>query len=226
MAIVRSKATDFADYYRSLEKDQERLREFKEFFSIGVSQFFRNPASFQFLKKDLLPDLVSKNPELRIWSAGCSYGAEAYSLAILLDELGVSLVHPILATDVAHMALDRARSGGLYSEEDLRHVDARCRKKYFEKAEGGYRVIDRLREMVEFKTHNLLEDEYTSEFDLILCRNVAIFLVDDMRDELHLRLRLALKPNGVLFLGNSEIIIPARGIGFENLAPSFYRRID
>ncbi|MDE3075576.1 MAG: chemotaxis protein CheR, partial [Chloroflexota bacterium] len=117
--MQRSHARTFTEYFRLLDRDPEKLREFQAFFTINVSELFRNPEKFDVLRRVVLPDLLNRHARLRVWSAGCSYGAEAYSIAILLKELAPRSRHYILATDVDESVLTRAQAADSYSEQDL-----------------------------------------------------------------------------------------------------------
>lgn len=221
--MSRSDAGGFLAYARLLERDPQRLQEFKDFITINVTEFFRNPEKYHELKELVLPALLRSSPSLRAWSAGCSMGAEPYSLAIILEELTPGQRHHILATDVDANILSRAREG-LYTERDLQNVDKSRRLKYFRKVNGGFQIVPEIRERVRFQQHDLLRDPFGNNYDLILCRNVVIYFTEKAKDELYLKFHRALKPGGVLFVGGTECIIKARELGFEPFSPFFYRK--
>ncbi len=221
--MSRSEAGGFLAYARLLERDPQRLQEFKDFITINVTEFFRNPEKYRELKELVLPALLRSSPSLRVWSAGCSMGAEPYSLAIILDELTPGQRHHILATDVDATILSRAREG-IYTERDIQNVDKSRRLKYFRKVNGGFQIIPEIRERVRFQQHDLLLDPFGNNFDLILCRNVVIYFTEKAKDELYHKFHRALKPGGVLFVGGTECIIKPRELGFEPFSPFFYRK--
>ncbi|MDY6833855.1 MAG: protein-glutamate O-methyltransferase CheR [Chloroflexota bacterium] len=211
-------------YCSDLEKDPALRKELKDFLTINVSEFFRDELQFNYLKRVILPGMLRKNKILNIWSAGCSNGAEAYSVAMLLDVLSPKVKHRILATDVDDAILSLAKEGGPYIGRELKNVDGLNLHKYFVRSGDGYKVVDHIGNRVEFARHNLLTDEFEKDFDLIICRNVVIYLTDDAKRNLNASFYESLKNGGVIFIGGSEIILSAREIGFESVGPSFYRK--
>ncbi|MEW6723421.1 MAG: protein-glutamate O-methyltransferase CheR [Bacillota bacterium] len=213
----------FDDYARLLEESPERLKEFRDFITINVSEFLRNPGKFEELKSNVLPQLLARKRQLNIWSAGCSNGAEPYSLAMLLDELTPGRPHRILGTDIDEEILKVAREG-LYTADDIREVSPARRARYFRAHGEQFRVVDALRSNVHFAVHNLLKDPFPMEMDLIVCRNVVIYFTDKAKDQLYRNFHQSLVPGGILFVGGTESMFNAREIGFEPMAPMFYRR--
>ena len=113
--------------------------------------------------------------------AGCSIGAEPYSVAMMLDELSPNGKHRILATDLDDQSLDRAQAGGPYSESHLEQVASGIKLKNFVKSDAGYKVAPKFKTMVDFRRHNLLSDRFEDGFDLIMCRNVTIYFTDQTK---------------------------------------------
>jgi chemotaxis protein methyltransferase CheR len=160
-----------------------------------------------------------------VWSAGCSHGHEPYSLAILLAETtGLHRHHLIQATDIDRSALQRAQAGGPYSASDLANVPLDLRARYFRVDGDQYYVVDDLRRKVTFAHHNLLADPFEEEFDLIVCRNVVIYIKAEAKVRLYQRFHDALRAGGVLFLGGTEVVSKPSSLGFELLNVSLYRR--
>nr|PZN37767.1 MAG: chemotaxis protein CheR [Bacillota bacterium] len=215
---------DLVRYARMLREDSQRVQEFRDFLTINVTEFFRNPDKFRELKESILPDLLARSPRLRIWSAGCSTGAEPYSVAIILDELGAASRAEILASDIDERALDQARLG-IYSEREMKEVDPVRRRRYFVPTGDGWQVVPAIRRRVRFWAMNLLADPFPEACDLILCRNVVIYFSEEAKDQLYRRFRAALKPGGVLFVGGTESLLRARELGFAPITPFFYRAI-
>ncbi|MGE5620286.1 MAG: CheR family methyltransferase [Sphingomonadaceae bacterium] len=222
--LARSKTASLLEYAKELEKP-DRLQQFLDFFTINVSEFFRIPDKFELLASQVLPKLIATTRELRIWSAGCSNGAEPYSLAILLEELAPLGRWSILATDVDRTTLARAQRGDRYTASDLRNVSERRLTRFFERDETGYRVKDRLKERIRFQVHDLLKDPFESGFHVILCRHVVIYFTEEAKNTLYLKFADSLVDGGVLFVGGTEIISRAREFGFETMGVSFYRKI-
>src|SRR5262249_32936523 len=154
---------------RVLETDPQRRQEFKDYVTINVSEFFRDGERFGELERRVLPMLLEGGPGLRVWSAGCSMGAEPYSLSILLNELAPGRAHSILATDIDHTILDRARAGAGYLPADVRNAAAdRLRRWFVASPDGKYSVGPGARTAIRFQKHDLLRDAYPrGPFDLI-----------------------------------------------------------
>ncbi|MGQ9674951.1 MAG: CheR family methyltransferase [Chloroflexota bacterium] len=223
--MARAGAVNLAVYARMLEHDPQRLREFCDYLTINVSEFFRDPDHFSILGDRILPELLASTQRLNLWSAGCANGAEPYSLAILLKELSVGSRHRLLATDIDDRSLHRAREGRDYRQQDVRNVPVPLLHKYFRQHDGRYSVVEGIRKQPIFKKHNLLRDPFEEGFDLIVCRNVVIYFTAEARERLFRRFSASLKPGGVLFVGTTEIIQNCHRFGLESLQPSFYRRV-
>ena len=169
-------------------------------------------------------------PKLRVWSAGCSHGHEPYSLAITLAEVtGFYRRHYILGTDIDRSALERAQTGGPYTDEEATKVPPPLLDRYFARHPSGnhgdgHYIIESLRRRMSFRYQNLLADPFERGFDLIVCRNVVIYFTAEVKDRLYKRFYEALRPGGVLFVGGTEIISKASDLGFETAGISFYRR--
>ncbi len=220
--MERAKAKSLSQFYRILKQDPQALEDFLDRFAINVSELFRNPERFEDLRRKVLPELFNGRP-LRVWSAGCSFGAEPYTLAVILEDLERPVSYRILATDIDTAALARARNP-VFSDHDMRSVPPRLRNKYFIKTDGGWAPSDVLRHRISFRHHNLLADPFEGNIDLILCRNVVIYFDDDAKDKLYRRFFDSLRPGGVLFIGATERIPNADEIGFEPFLPFFYRK--
>lgn len=224
--LARSNHLTWPTFFRAIQHDQVELGKLKDYLTINVSSFFRDPEKFEYLRESILPELLRGRPRLRVWSAGCSHGHEPYSLAIMLARVtGLYCRHFILATDIDRSALERAQAGGPYKAEEVVNVPPPMLRRYFRARDDGYRVIEGLRRKVTFRHHDLLAEPFESEFDLIICRNVVIYFKAEVKQRLYQRFHDALRPEGVLFLGGTEIMSKAPDIGFETLGMSIYRRI-
>lgn len=217
----RAKANDFVDYARILERDPASLQAFQDFFTINVSEFFRDGQRFRELEDIILPRLLKNRRQLRVWSAGCSYGAEPYSVAVILEEKHC-LDYRILATDIDRKILDRARLGQDYTPSELKNVDERLLAKYFARTGERYAVVSRIRQKIEFRPHDLLQDPFDGDFDLILCRNVVIYFTEEAKALIYHKFYRSLRPGGVLFVGGTEVIMKAGEMGFRSDPCSFY----
>ncbi len=225
--VERAGFQRFTDYFNYLAADETRLRGFIDRLAINVSELFRNPEQFEILRTQVLPDLLRRSMYLKLWSAGSSYGAEAYSLAILLHELAPNRSHQILGTDIDQEVLERARRG-VFAESDLRSAPIEYKQKYFrafqENGRTLYEADPALKRYLKFERHNLLADPYPQGFDLIACRNVVIYFSDEAKERIFREFYHALKPGGYLFLGNTERIFNYTQIGFENPSAFFYQK--
>jgi chemotaxis protein methyltransferase CheR len=214
----------FWEYYHLLDANPEAMEEFRKRMTINVSELFRNPEKFVELEKDLLPALRASYGKLNIWSAGCSYGAEPYTLAMQLREMGMGAGQArVLATDIDDEMLARARTG-VFTEADMRNVAESRRQRFFTQSDGHFQVKAEVRSLVEYRHHDLLVDRFEKGFHLVLCRNVVIYFTDEAKDVLYRRFTESLVPGGVLFVGSTERVFGAREIGLESLGPFFYRK--
>jgi chemotaxis protein methyltransferase CheR len=222
---LRHGAPTLTAFAELMARDEAALTAFKNFFTINVSEFLRDPSRWNDLTRHVLPGLLQESGRgaLRIWSAGCSYGAEPYTLAMLLEEISPGKPHQITATDIDETILARAHRGAGYIEADLRHVDGVRRERFFLKdADGSYRVKDALKARVRFVRQDLLAEVPGSGLDLIVCRNVVIYFTDEAKQALYERMYGALRPGGVLFVGGTEIVAGAREVGLDPFLTSFY----
>ncbi|WP_305045150.1 CheR family methyltransferase [Geoalkalibacter sp.] len=193
--------------------------------SIQVSQFFRNPSTFELLHRQVLPELFRRlrlegRRELRAWSLGCAGGEEPYSLAMLLDQLvPPRMKYGIRAADISPAVLARAREG-LYEPARLNGLPPGWRERYFSAEGGRWRLHEKLRRQVCFVEHNVLADQGFGEADLILCRNVLIYFSRAEQERVLRRLAACLPPGGVLVLGRAETLIGESRELFSILNPA------
>lgn len=223
--VQRVGAQGYGEYARMLERDPARVQEFRDYFTINVTEFFRDVDRFRFLETKALPELLEKRSPLKVWSAACSNGSEPYSVAILLRELAPTLSHKVLATDVDVTIANRARRGDKYISAELKNVSpARLQKAFTPSPDGTYTVRPEIRSLVDIRLHNLLTPPPMQGFDLILCRNVVIYFTDDAKTVLYKHLVDALRPGGMLFVGGTEMVASAHQLGLTAIGPSFYRK--
>ncbi len=224
--LARHQIGSFTEYARILETNAERRQEFKDYVTINVSEFFRDGDRFGDLERRVIPAMVSGRNALHVWSAGCSIGAEPYSLAMLLNELAPGRPHSILATDIDQTILDRARAGTGYLATDLRNVGGeRIRRWFVATTDGRFDVTPAARAIVRFQKHDLLRDRYPAgPFDLIACRNVVIYFTEEAKDRIYQSFVNSLAPGGVLFVGGTEAIMRPQEFGLIVIGPGFYRR--
>lgn len=222
--MERNGTNDYDKFLEMLAKDKELYKKFFEHLTINVTEFFRTPEKFDELEKTMIPMLLKKSPKLNIWSAGCSVGAEPYSLAMMLNDITPGVTHRILATDLDAEILAKAKAGGPYLENEIKNLPSERVKKYLVKTSEGYKVSDEIRRKVDFKRQNLLKDRFDTGFDLILCRNVVIYFTEEAKDILYRNFFASLKKEGVLFVGGTEAIMNFRDMGYNQIRPFFYQK--
>lgn len=222
--VQRNGFAGFAEYFDHVALDKEEFASFIEYLTINVSEFFRTPDKFGKLETEVIPELLQRSPSLNIWSAGCSIGAEPYSLSIIMKELTPGKKHRILASDLDIEILGKAKAG-VYLENEIKSMSPARLKKYFVQQEDGrYAVNDEIKKGIEFKRHNLLKDPFEKNFDLILCRNVVIYFTEEAKKQLYTNFFASLKPGGVLFVGATEAILNFRDMGYVAYKPFFYQK--
>jgi chemotaxis methyl-accepting protein methylase len=203
-----------AAYVRYLQENSQEVELLFKELLIGVTSFFRDPATWEQLQEKAIPDLLADRPDgraLRAWSAGCSTGEEAYSLAIAFKEVleqvkpGKNFTLQIFATDLDRETVDRARQG-IYPDNIAADVSPERLKRFFIKEENDYRVGKEIREMVTFATQNIIMDPPFTKLDILICRNLLIYLTPELQKKLLPLFHYSLNPGGVLFLGNAETI--------------------
>ncbi len=223
-ALQRMGLRSVAELVARAHQDPEVLRELVDRLTINVSEFFRNPELFDVLRERVLPELRGRFGALRVWSAGCSHGAEAYSVAMLLAEQDPAGPWSVLGTDIDRTALAQAEAGR-YREEDVRHVSMTRRQGFLQRDGDGWLVQPSLRARVRFRRHDLLTEPFGGPWHLILCRNVVIYFTEEAKRTLYRKFAEALQPGGYLFVGAAEQVTGARELGFEPTYPFFYRKV-
>ena len=196
--------------------------------------FFRDRAPFDLLARHALPKLAARRDpgrRIRIWSAGCSTGQEVYSIAMLFAEnpdkwRGWTI--DVLGSDVSAGVVDRARSGTYTQFEVQRGLGINQMIRWFEECDDGWRAVEPLRKVVRFQVHNLMESPpHPGDFDIVLCRNVLLYLTPEKRRIAFDRLASALAPDGWLMLGAGETVIgQTERFGADIEARGLYRRTD
>ncbi|HEX7471529.1 MAG TPA: CheR family methyltransferase [Candidatus Limnocylindrales bacterium] len=202
-----------AGYGKQLESDPEEYARLISSLLIKVTEFFRDPKMFDYLRDQTLPILIEEarrhGRPLRVWSAGCSTGEEAYSLAIMLAEAMGAETEPldvrVFATDIDSAAIAFARRG-LYPPAALQNVSAALRERYFVKSDGGYEVVKSIRSLMIFGEHDLGARSPFPRIDLVLCRNVLIYFNPTMQRVALETFGLSLRDGGRLVLGPSETV--------------------
>ncbi|MEA2545751.1 MAG: two-component system, chemotaxis family, CheB/CheR fusion protein, partial [Chloroflexota bacterium] len=225
--------SSLADYSKLIEDDPEEYARLISSLLIKVTEFFRDPKVFEHLREHLLPKLIADarrhGRQLRVWSAGCATGEEAYSLAMMVSEAMDDQAEPVdvrvFATDIDSAALAFARRG-LYPPAALEKVPAPLRTRYFAKSDGGFEVVKSLRSFMIFGEHDLGARAAFPRIDLILCRNVLIYFSLPMQRAALETFGFSLRDDGRLVLGPSETVaaLPAPYVE-DHVRLRIYRRL-
>lgn len=230
MAAIAINPSDYALY---LQKNRDEAESLVGSFQISYSQFFRNGLTFAVLEQLVLPQLLSHKPEngeIRVWSAGCSTGQEAYSIAILLEELLISSSKPmrfrIFATDLSSEVLDTARTG-VYDEDSLSNVRMKYIKRYFSKMGAAYQIVPGLTEKIVFSQYDLLDahstnppDSIYGDFDMIFCCNLLFYYQTPVRRSIVKKLKRSLAAGGFLITGEAESLFMGNDQNLKMLSAS------
>ena len=205
--------TDPATYIQWLMASELTLKHvdiLAKHLTIGETYFFRDMQLFNTIKKTILPSLmktrVGKNQSMHFWSAGCCTGEEPYSLAMLLDRSLPERFQwdiKIMATDINSIFLKKARQG-IYTDWSFRDAPAWCKEQYFKQNKKKFEILPVIREMINFKQLNLIQEIDASWIDLIFCRNVLMYFAPELREQVITRLYHALSPQGWLVVSPSE----------------------
>lgn len=197
------------EYLEYIASNEEELHLLYQNILIGVTQFFRDKEAFSVLESEVYNYLKDKPEyyELKVWSIACSTGEEAYSIAIVIDQVSKRLEKKfhikIFASDIDEKALLKARSAS-YSEESITDIAPDILQNYFTKTDNGYKVTEEIRKNIVFTKHNILSDPPFINQDIISCRNLLIYIKPEAQQELFTLLHYTLKDDGILFLGSSE----------------------
>jgi two-component system CheB/CheR fusion protein len=204
---------DYVDYQDRLESSAEEFRYLFNTILINVTSFFRDTETWTYLQREILPELlagIGPTEEIRVWSAGCSSGEEAYTLAIALAEaLGIEECVKrvkIYGTDVDEEALREARAG-LYPAKSLDVMSEELRKRYFEANGAQFVLRSDLRRRVIFGRHDITRDAPISRLDLLVCRNTLMYFNVEAQSKIIDRFHFALREGSHLFLGKAEMLL-------------------
>jgi chemotaxis protein methyltransferase CheR len=217
---------DLTEYGMRLKAEPEELDAFLDRVTINVSHLWRHEDQWTSLSRTILPELAEANSgRVRAWSAGCSYGAEAYTLAAVAREAVPQARVEIEGTDLDRRMVARAQAG-LFSPEDARTAPRRTLERWFDKTpEGGWQAKRELISMTKFSVGDLLRMPVPkARYQLVICRNTVIYFTEEVRDALHERLVTALAPGGYLVVGTSERVADPRGLGLTSPFHFIYRK--
>jgi len=233
---------DFEDYLSFIKGNTEELDTLLDVITINVSHFFRDPLTFELLAESILPSILlgkvqNGDDTLRIWSTGCSMGEEAYSIAILIQELlfkqGLAMKLHLFGTDIDTKILGRAATA-VYPVASVENVKYGLLKKYFIPAGKEFMIIPEIKRQVTFSFYDILDKKHTvppdsifGNFDLVLCRNLLIYFNTEYQETILAKLLYALTPKGYLILGKTESL-PIKSQQYFNRIVDFrpiYRKL-
>lgn len=233
--ILSSGLNSFDDYYQVLSKgdNDEEMSALIDLVSTNHTYFNRENDHYKFFVEEALPEIIerqrAKNDlDLRIWCAGCSYGQESYTLAMLLQEVLGAEYHKwkagVLATDISSRALAHAMKG-IYDDDQVGKAPEDLRKKYFRKSNEGWIVADKVRNEVTYRRFNLMNEvfQFKKPFHIIFCRNVMIYFDQPTREALVSRFHKTTEKDGFLFIGHSETLGRSQ-TEYKYLKPAVYKR--
>lgn len=222
--ITKNKFKGYDDYIIAIKKEKTLLEEFVNYLTINVSEFYRNPEQWKVLETDILPELLKRGKNLKVWSAACSTGDEPYTLVMLLSKFIPMSNISILATDLDKQVIEKAKLG-VYSSKSLVGLPKEYKDKFFKAVgDNAYQIDNSVKKCVQFKQHNLLKDTYPTGYDLILCRNVLIYFTEEAKDAVFRKFNSSLKNEGILFIGSTEQIMNYKEINYERKNSFFYVR--
>jgi two-component system CheB/CheR fusion protein len=225
--------TSMDGYARHLPDHPDEVALLQKDLLIGVTDFFRQPQAWETLERKVIAPLMENAApglEVRVWVPGCSSAKEVYSLAMLLTEqaerTGSKAGFQIFATDANPTALAEARKGSYAAADIGENVSAERLNRFFSERDGYYQVIKSIRERIVFATQNITADPPFSRMDLIICRNLLIYLDQQVQRKIIILFHYALRDGGFLFLGNAETIGDREDL-FEPVSKKWriYRRI-
>lgn len=224
--IAKHNIVGYNNYVAELKKNKVVFEEFVNYLTINVSEFYRNPEQWALLEREILPYLFDKfGKNIKIWSAACSTGDEPYSLVMLLSKFMPLNRIKIIATDIDKQVLDKARMG-LYNEKSLKALPKEFIAEHFNMINSNtFQISDSVKACVDFKQHNLLKDEYPSNCDLIICRNVLIYFTEDAKNSIYQKFHSSLKKEAILFVGSTEQIIQPQSLGYTPHKSFFYKKM-
>jgi chemotaxis protein methyltransferase CheR len=222
--FARRGMVNLSESLPTLRRDPAELDALLDRVTINVSQLWRHPDQWARLQEHILPELAGAGRTIRAWSAGCSYGAEAFTMAATCRQAIPSAIVRVVGTDIDARVIARAREA-VFTDEDARGVPNHLMTRFYDRSGNGWRAKPELRAMVRFEAADLLRlDPGVGTYDLIMCRNTVIYFAESIRDALHGRLARALRPGGYLVIGPTERVASSREIGLEPVHPFILRR--
>jgi len=227
-----TKSRSYKEYSDILLKNGEEEKQLKETLTVNVTELFRNPEMYESVRMNVLPELIKSKGEnrvLKIWSAGCSNGEEASSIAIMLREfLGASFKRyniSIQCTDIDEDSLAKAEKA-TFTAKSLEKISMDRLDRFFVKTDNSYVLNEELRKLLRVKRHDMISGPKMSGFDLIYCRNVTIYFEQKLQEVLYQNFYNALNEGGYFVMGKTESLVGPAGRMFKpvDLKERIYQR--
>lgn len=226
---VRMRATNvrsFKEYMLIFIKNESESKKLKETLTVNVTELFRNPETYEVFRKIVLPRLIKakeREHKIKVWSAGCSDGEEPYSIAILFYEMlrfSSKKFHiSIIGTDIDEESLRKAENG-IYQTKHLEKISSERLKNFFTREDKvNYRVKDEIRNMVEFRQHDMISGPRIYGYDIIFCRNVTIYFEQKLQEKLYMKFYDALNEGGYFIMGKTETLVGPAANKFKPVEP-------
>ena len=218
-----SGAANLREYAQKIRDEENTRRNFLDYITINVTEFYRNKEIFDEFDTVLKEVLIPRFNQIKIWSAACSLGAEPYTVALILEKNQLRN-SKILATDIDEIILEKARVGS-YQENEIRNVPSQELAKHFVKRDHEYHLSEKIKKMVEFKKHDLILDPYEKNFHVVICRNVTIYFKNEAKNEVYKKINESMVKGGIFFTGATENIFDPASFGFKRLSTFLYEKI-
>ncbi len=204
--MQRENKPDFKVFFDYLSSDKDALDRFMNYLTINTSEFFRDDKVYSRLEDEIFPELLKKvSGTIKVWSAGCSIGAEPYTVAIIMDRLKALNRVKVVATDVDEKALSFADKG-CFNKKQLGKTQEDIIQRYFDQNGDEYCIKPEIKRVVAYQKHNLLSDAPVSNCHVILCRNVFIYFKPETQFFLLDLFSRSLEPGGFYIIGSAEYI--------------------
>ncbi|GAF24334.1 MULTISPECIES: CheR family methyltransferase [Shouchella] len=214
-------------YGEALKENPDLLSECKEKMTINVTSFFRNADRWERVADWLAARHALTKKPLAIWSAACSSGEEAYTVAMLCKRHELPLVsNQLQATDLDGQMILKAKKGRYSTQAAKTVMEEEMLNRFFQKEESDFCVVDEIKDMVSFSTLDLIHDAFPKQMDMVICRNVCIYFTEETKERIFRKLSDALKEGGLLFVGSTEQIFHPHTYGLKAIAPFFYQKTN
>ncbi|WP_373765766.1 CheR family methyltransferase [Jeotgalibaca porci] len=223
--MIKSGAKNLRDYAEAIKKNTDIKQEFLDYITINVTEFYRNAQIFAEFEHILLEKEAPRYPNLKIWSAACSTGAEAYSVAMVLKKNRLHEQSKIIGTDIDATILRKAKEG-VYRDAEIKNVPSADLKKYFTVTNNKYHLNQEIKDLVQFKKHDLILDRYEKGCHAIICRNVTIYFNDEVKNKIYQDISDSLVVGGIFFIGATETIYNPKQYGFQKVGSFIYEKIE